>query len=152
MLCYTVRTMWLVLATVASMFWGMSYVFSEQLYKHISVLTTLAIEMFVISLIIGVAALWEGTLKTDLATIASSRLVIWLLVASIVTFLVGELGIGFAISGKNATLAGLIEISYPLFIAIFAYLFFNESELNAGTSIGGAIVFAGVCVVYWFSR
>jgi drug/metabolite transporter (DMT)-like permease len=144
--------MWLLLAAMASMFWGMSYVFSEQLYRHISVLTSLAIEMFIISLVIAAAALWKGNFKPDLATIGSSRTVLWLLVASIVTFLVGELGIGFAINGKNATLASLIEISYPLFVALFAYLFYSENELNVGTALGGLLVFCGVCVIYFFSR
>lgn len=134
------------------MFWGMSYVFSEQVYRHISVLTALAIETFIISIVIGLIAIFRGDFKTDLLTIDASSTVFWLLAASTLTFLIGELGIGFAIDGKNATLAGLIEISYPLFIALFAYLFFQESELNIGTALGGALIFCGICIIYWFSR
>ncbi len=137
---------------MASMFWGMSYVFSEQVYRHISVLTALAIETFIISIVIGLIAIFRGDFKTDLLTIDASSTVFWLLAASTLTFLIGELGIGFAIDGKNATLAGLIEISYPLFIALFAYLFFQESELNIGTALGGALIFCGICIIYWFSR
>ena len=143
--------MWILLATSASMFWGMSYVFSEQIYKHISVLTSLAIEMFFISLAIGAIAVYKGVFKTDLIAIGSSSRLFWLLIASMVTFFLGELGIGYAIAGKDATLAGLIEISYPLFIALFAYLFYQERALNVGTALGGLFVFAGVCVIYWFS-
>lgn len=144
--------MWFLLATMASIFWGMSYVFSEQIYKHISVLSALSIEMFVISLGIASIAICKGVFKADLATIGSSSRLSWLLLASMLTFAAGELGIGYAINGKNATLAGLIEISYPLFIALFAYFFFQESELNGGTALGGLLVFVGVCVIYYFSR
>ena len=144
--------MWLLLATTASMFWGISYVFSEQLYKHISVLTTLSIEMFVISLIIGVAAWRDGDLRPDMTTLFSSPRLGWLLLGSIIVWAVAELCINYSIADKDATLAGLIEITYPLFIALFAYLFFQESELNIGTTLGGLLVFCGVCVIYFFSR
>jgi drug/metabolite transporter (DMT)-like permease len=144
--------MWILLATTASMFWGMTYVFDEQLYKQVSVLSILAIEMFFISLLIAGLALFKGVLRPDIVAIGSSSRLFWLFVASTATFLVGEVGIGYAIQGKDATLAGLIEISYPLFIALFAYLFFRESELNFGTALGGLLVFAGVCAIYWFSR
>jgi len=143
--------MWLLLATMASMSWGMSYILSEQIYRHISVLSALAIEMFVISLMVAGMAVYKGVLKTDLATIGSSSRLFWLLVASTLTFLMGELGIGYAIRDKNATLAGLVEISYPLFIALFAYLFFKENEVNLGTALGGLLIFVGVCVIYRFS-
>jgi drug/metabolite transporter (DMT)-like permease len=144
--------MWIILATTASMFWGMQYILSEQLFKHISVLTTVAVEMFFVSLIVGAVALYEGVFTADIIAISSSSRLLWLICGGTVTWLVGELGISYAIQDSNATLAGLIEISYPLFIALFAYVFFRESELSLGTAVGGLLVFAGVCTIYWFSR
>ena len=145
--------MWIILATLASMFWGMSYVFSEQIFKHISVLTSLAIEMFVVSLAIFGMAIYEGVFKKDIVAIGSSGKLFWLVAASTATWLIAELGIGYAINGsRDATLAGLIEISYPLFIALFAYLFFKEQELHIGTALGGLLIFLGVASIYWFSK
>ena len=66
--------------------------------------------------------------------------------------MLAELFIALSIVSKNATIAGMIEISYPLFIALFAYLIFRESELNWGIAAGGALIMAGVLTVYWFSR
>jgi drug/metabolite transporter (DMT)-like permease len=134
------------------MLWGISYTISEQIYKHISIYTTLAFHLFLMAVAFLIAATWTGALKTDLATIGGSSRVVWLMVAGTVIYGLAELMIALSITSKNAALAGLIEITYPLFIALFAYLLFRESELNTGTAIGGLLIVFGVAVVYWFSR
>jgi drug/metabolite transporter (DMT)-like permease len=57
-----------------------------------------------------------------------------------------------AIGEKNATLASLIEISYPLFVAFFAWLFFREVQWNLPTIVGGLLTLGGVAVVYFGNR
>jgi hypothetical protein len=52
-----------------------------------------------------------------------------------------------AIGEKNAPVAALIEISYPLAAAFFTWLFFRESHLNLQTMIGAALIYAGIIVV-----
>lgn len=66
--------------------------------------------------------------------------------------LVADVFIGLSIHAKNATLAGLIEISYPIFIVIFAYFLFKEHQLNTATVFGGLLVFVGVFIIYFFNR
>ena len=134
------------------MFWGISYIVSEHLYKRISVYTTLAIEMFFISLIILAAAIRTGDFKRDMTTLGSSGKLLGLLAASTVIWAVAELAINFSISEKDATLAGFVEITYPFFIALFAYLIFGQEELHPGTAVGGVIVFIGACIIFYFSR
>jgi drug/metabolite transporter (DMT)-like permease len=65
---------------------------------------------------------------------------------------IAEFGIGYSIQGKNATLAGLIEITYPLFIALFAYFAFGEAQLSLASALGGTLIFAGVATIYFFAR
>jgi drug/metabolite transporter (DMT)-like permease len=65
--------------------------------------------------------------------------------------LIAELFIGFSITAKNATLAGLIEISYPIFIALFSFILFR-SVVNLPTMLGGMIIFVGVFVIYYFNN
>jgi drug/metabolite transporter (DMT)-like permease len=67
------------------------------------------------------------------------------------SLLIAELCIGFSIISKNATLAGLIEISYPIFIALFSYLLF-KNKITIPTVIGGIIVFFGIFIIYYFNR
>ncbi len=144
--------MWLVFATLASAFWGISYVLGEQLYRHISIYTAIALNTFLIGILFLFVAHAKGSLKADISTIATTPRVFWLVVASVLVFAAAELFIALSISNKNATLAGLIEITYPLFIALFAYLIFRETQLNVGIALGGILIFLGVGVVYWFSR
>lgn len=144
--------MWIIFAIGASIFWGMSYVLSEQIYKHVSVISSLSIMLLVSGLVVGLVGLFSGTLPKDFNTILESNKVLGLVAAGTFFLIIAELCIGFSIVNKNATIAGLIEISYPVFIALFSYLLFKENQINVATAIGGAVVFIGIGIIYWFNR
>jgi drug/metabolite transporter (DMT)-like permease len=144
--------MWLVFAVLASVFWGMSYAISEQIYRHISIYTVMAMDCLILAIGFLIAAFINGVVGTDLRILSTSPKVFWLFVFGVIVFGIAELCIALSITSKSATLAGLIEISYPLFIALFAYIFFKESQVNLGIAMGAALIFCGVAVVYWFSR
>lgn len=140
--------MWLAYALGASAVWGLVYVLSEQLYRHLSVPTVVGIQLVVVAGVAAVIALFSGKVQSDLATLASSRALLGILLLSIAAWIAAEFLIAYSIAGKDATLAGLIEISYPIFIALFAYLLFHESSLSLATALGGALIFAGVVVIF----
>ena len=52
-----------------------------------------------------------------------------------------------AISQKNATSAGLVEMTYPLFTAAIAYAVFGEAQLTARAIIGAGLIIAGVLFI-----
>lgn len=143
--------MWILFALGASLFWGLTYVFNEQVYKKISVVTSLALASLVIFLITFLISYFSGNFKTDIQTIASSKQLLWYVIGGIVVLLIAELFIGFSITAKNATLAGLIEISYPIFIALFGYILYKQ-EVSTPTIIGGIIIFIGIFVIYYFNK
>ena len=144
--------MWIIFAVSASLLWGLTYAIDEQIFKHISVVTSLAIAGFFTFIVMLLTAYFTGTLKSDMAAINSSNELLYKVVAGVFTFVTAELLIGLSINAKNATLAGLIEISYPIFIALFAYLFFKESQINMSTILGGSLMFAGVLIIYFFNK
>jgi drug/metabolite transporter (DMT)-like permease len=76
---------------------------------------------------------------------------VWLVVA-VVSSAAGALLIYIAIGEKNATLASLIEISYPFFVAVFAWLFFRETQFSWPTVFGGLLILGGVAVVFLGER
>lgn len=139
--------MWLVYALGASIVWGLVYVLSEQLYKSMSVPSVLAIQMVVVACATALLAFFSGQLRTDLATLMGSRQLMLFMLASIVAWLAASFLIGFSIAGKNASLAGLIEMSYPFFIALFAYLLFGEAQLSLATIGGGMLILLGVSAI-----
>lgn len=144
--------MWILFAIGASVFWGLTYVFNEQVYKKISVLTSLALASLVIFIITLALSYFSNNLKPDLISIASSKKLLLFVVLGIIALLIAELFIGFSITAKNATLSGLIEISYPIFIALFSYILFKNTQLTTSVLIGGILIFAGIFIIYSFNK
>jgi len=144
--------MWILYAVLASMLWGLTYVLNEQLYRHITVPTALAIGSLAAFAVMAVASAATGMLAKDVQTILASRNVLVLTVVMILAFVTAELFIGFSISARNATLAGLLEISYPIFIALFAFLLFGQRQLTPSAVAGGLLIMSGVLVIAYGNR
>lgn len=143
--------MWIIFALGASLFWGIGYVLNGEIYKKISLFTYLGIASFVVCIVTLSIAYFNNSLKSDLMAITSSKRLLWYVIGGILALLVAELCIGSSIVAKNATLAGLIEISYPIFIAIFSYILF-KSEITAPTIVGGIIIFLGIFIISYFNH
>ena len=144
--------MWIIFALSASVLWGLSYILFEQIYKKVSVPTSLAVVCFVMFFVMLAISYFKGVLKTDVLEIAGSKKLFWLMAGGTVTAIVADVCIALSIVTKNATLAGLVEISYPLFIALFAYLFFKENQITLITFIGGLLIFSGIALIYLFNK
>lgn len=141
--------MWFVYALSAAVIWGVSYAASGRaIERGVSPIVFFTLYAIVGSMI-GLGALAAtGKLTSMPAEIRSvGNDWTWLVIA-VVTSGIGALLIYMAIGEKNATLASLIEISYPVFVAFFAWLFFRETQFNFGTVIGGAMIIGGVSIVY----
>lgn len=144
--------MWIAYAMAASLLWGISYTVNEQLMKKISipgVLLTGAIGSFFFALALGLAG---GTIAKDIDILKKSDGPVKLLAASICVYVIANTFILLATKSKNATMAGMIEITYPLFTALFAYLIFKETQANWGTIVGAGLVLSGVACIYYFGK
>ena len=127
---------------MASIVWGINYSISEKVLNKISPYSLMFFELLIGTLIAGVLCL--NYIKEDIKNISEIK---YLFAGSILMFNLGYLLIAFSIKNSNATIAGLIEISYPLFIILFSYLFFNEVNINKYTLIGGGLVMSGILVI-----
>lgn len=138
---------WYVAAIAAAIIWGVHYPLVDYALKRVSVLSVLLLTALPIILILP---LYQQTLKNDyIAWQALSWAERAPILALAVTSLAGAVLLYVSIAGKNATLASLIEISYPVFVALFAYLMFRELHLNASVAIGAVLVFCGVALIIW---
>jgi drug/metabolite transporter (DMT)-like permease len=140
--------MWIAYAIAASICWGMSYAASGPLLKKgfSPLLFFFGYTLFgllgaTISLLCSgrFSCLWKfpGLERSD---------TFWFFF-SIATGALGAYLTYVAMGAKNPTLASLIEISYPFFVVLFAWLFFREMQLNVMTLCGGILVLAGVAVI-----
>jgi drug/metabolite transporter (DMT)-like permease len=145
--------MWFVYALSASVLWGISYAASGRaIERGVPPLVFFTVYAGV-AMTMGLAALVVSG-KLDTLTRLGETLggdLFWLIVA-VLASAVGTLMIYLAIGDKNATLASLVEISYPVFVALFSWLFFRAVQFNGWTLVGAALVLSGVAVVFLANR
>jgi drug/metabolite transporter (DMT)-like permease len=145
--------MWIVYALAAAIIWGISYAASGRVIER----GVTPLVFFFLYTFFGAAAALvtmafmgkTGTLLSEIRVLGADW--VWLVVA-VVTSAAAGLLIYIAIGEKNATIASLIEISYPFFVAVFAWLFFREIQFNWLTILGGVLILGGVGIVFLAER
>ncbi len=144
--------MWLVYCLIASIFWGLDYALTERVLKHISFPLLISIELLFGFIVMMTLIGFSKTAHEDIATILKSKQLILLIICITLSFAIANTFIVLSIEAKGATIAGLIEISYPLFIVFFSWLLFKENTLSIATAIGGGLIFIGVSIIYLFNK
>jgi len=139
---------WFFYAMGAAIIWGINYAVAGRLLERgMSPQTLFLIDMVFGA--IGMAMLLSFTGKWS-ATLSELQLprseLLWLLVA-VLTAMIAALLIFMSIQAKNATVASLIEVTYPFFTAFFAWLMFRQNTLNLATIVGGLLILIGVIVI-----
>lgn len=139
---------WYATALAAAAVWGIHYPLIDFALRRISPFSVLLLTVLGV---LAIAPWFAPELTQDVATLKRLPWRERLPIAAIaITSVVGSLLLFVAIGAKNATLASLIEISYPVFVALFAYLLFREWHLNAGVVVGAVLVFTGVALIARF--
>jgi drug/metabolite transporter (DMT)-like permease len=138
---------WYIAALGAALIWGVHYPLVGFALQRISLFGVLMLTTIPMLLLIPFFA---GELSADIQTFRGLPLSEQAMVSVLgFTSLAGAAFVYLAISSKNATLASLIEISYPVFVAFFSYLFFRHAHLNASAALGGLLVIAGAGLIIY---
>ena len=141
---------WYVAAFAAAVIWGLHYPLLDHALKRISLISVLLLSALPIMLI---ALVFHRQIAADVAIVRALPLnEQWSILGIALTGSAASVLLLMSIRAKNATLASLIEISYPLFVALFAYVLFRESALNSGVLLGAVLIFSGVAVIIFSSR
>jgi len=135
---------WYITALGAAVVWGIHYPLVDHALKRMSLTGVLLLTALPILILPFVTRSVGADVAVLRAMDWSERLPILALALS---SLAGSVLLYLSISGKNATLASLIEITYPVFVALFAFLLFRQMHLNASVLVGAGLVFAGVAVI-----
>lgn len=140
--------LWIILAVSASVLWGLGYAVSEKVLNsglHPSILM-LATGAITFPLFIFLA-FYLDQVKPGIALLQANPKLVFMMLVNAVCIVVGAYLILMAINLKNATLVNMIEMTYPLFTALFAYLILKEVQLNAWTLFGGVFIFIGLAII-----
>jgi len=136
---------WYIAALGAAVIWGVHYPLVDNALRKLSLVSVLVLTAVPLLLI---APFFYKTLAADYEILKDLG---WSgsapILALALTSLAGSVLLFMSINSKNATLASVIEISYPLFVAVFAYVLFRHMHVNASIVLGGLLVFAGVAII-----
>ena len=141
--------LWFYCALGAALLWGFSYALSEKVMKDalspMFIMVVTGFFYFVISLLI---AYFTDNLKGGFTAINQDKSLFLNLLILSLSYVIGAFLIYYAINLKNATMVNLIEITFPIFTLIFAYLLMKEVQINVSTLLGGSLIFIGVGIIY----
>ncbi len=138
---------WYIAALGAAVTWGIYYPLADMALKKVSIYSVILLSMIPVLLVLPV---FIKTVSNDFDTV---RRLPWneqwvFLVLGLIG-LAGEVLVYIAITGKNATLASLIEMTYPVFVVIFAYLFYREMHVTPSVFVGGLLILTGAAIIIY---
>ena len=138
---------WYVNALGAALVWGLHYPLVDFALKRISIYSVLLLTVLPVLMLMPV---FMRDVSRDLDTLRTLSAAEQGMIAAIgVTSLLGAVLLYLSIAGKNATLASLIEITYPVFVAFFAFMLFRHIHLNTSVIVGGLMVIAGAGLIIY---
>lgn len=143
---------WIILAICAAMFWGISYALVGELLKSFTMPFILLVSAVSVATYSLVAGLFMGGFSQDVQTARKMEAATGYLLASGIITICAQFFILNSIKAKNATMAAMVEVTYPVFTALFIWAFFREAQLTAGTAFGGLLILAGVACIYFFDK
>lgn len=138
---------WYVTALGAALVWGLHYPLVDFALKRISIYSVLLLTVLPVLLLMPV---FLRDVSRDMDTLRGLPAAEQGMIAAIgITSLLGAVLLYLSIAGKNATLASLIEITYPVFVAFFAFVLFRQIHLNTSVIVGGLMVIAGAALIIY---
>lgn len=145
--------MWAIAAVCAAMFWGLSYAVSERLMKTgfapafiMAVASMFSLPAYVL------IAFRRSSVPEQIGMIRNNPKMFVGMVMTATLYIIANYLVFWAIKHKDATSVNLIEISYPLFTLLFAWLLFSDLQLNWGIGIGAMLILCGMGCVILFSK
>ena len=140
------RMTWWGYALLSAACWGMQYVLLEVLFGKLEFAAAYSFLSIANGLLVALI-LFLIHPKQDWSQLSQS----WPVMGMIALYLLFGSGAylfnAYAIRDKNATLASLLEIAYPLFIILFTALFLRKMHLNFSGIVGAILILGGSILV-----
>jgi drug/metabolite transporter (DMT)-like permease len=138
---------WYLAALGAAVTWGVYYPLVDMALKRISLYSVILLSMIPVLLVMP---LFLKTVSSDIETVKTLPVSEQWIIASLgLIGLFGEVMVYLAIGGKNATLASLIEMTYPVFVVLFAYVFYRQMHVTASVFVGGLMILVGAGLIIY---
>lgn len=134
------------LAFLAAVLWGLTYCLDEKVLDSLSVPKLYLLHSTCGVLVAGAILLWQGHSLGGLLHVAPASVSLPLLAVTLVTATAAAFAILGSIQLLGAGTSAVLEISYPLFVAVFSVLLFH-GQLELPVVIGGIFIFIGSAII-----
>ncbi len=134
------------LAILAAVLWGLTYCLDEQVLASLSVWKLYFLHCAVGATVAGAILLAQGHSPASLFRLDAAQASPKLVGITLVTATAAALAILASIQLLGAAKSSVLEISYPLFVAVFSCLFFG-GQLQLPVVIGGGFIFVGAAII-----
>ncbi|MFM8414952.1 MAG: EamA family transporter [Planctomycetota bacterium] len=134
------------LAVLASVLWGLTYCLDERLLESMSVFKVYFLHCLCGTVVAAIILLAQGSTPLSLFTVDPARSSLPMVGVTLVTATAAALAILSSIRLLGANTSAVLEISYPLFVALFSVLFFN-GRLELPVVLGGGFIFLGAAII-----
>jgi drug/metabolite transporter (DMT)-like permease len=136
----------LVLAVLASILWGLTYCLDEKVLSSLSVFKLYFLHCLCGVVVAGAILLAKGASPASLFAIDTAKASLPLVGLTLVTATAAALSILGSIQLLGASKSAVLEISYPLFVALFSVLVF-KGQLHPPVVVGGIFIFIGSAII-----
>lgn len=136
---------WVALSVTAAALWGLNYVLEQRAMASLSPqqLLLMIASFSVVALTCYCA--YSGELTSIPAK--AREIPFWALGGVMIISLAANFSILKSIQLANASLAAIIEISYPFFTVLFAWLLLGQNNLSWSFALGGGLIMLGTYIV-----
>ena len=134
------------LAVLAAVLWGLTYCLDERVLAGMSVFRLYFLHCLCGAAVAGAILLAQGESPASLLRLAAPGASVPLVLLTLATATAAALAILGSIQLLGAGTSAVLEISYPLFVAVFSVLFFG-GRLEWPVLVGGGFIFVGAAIV-----
>jgi drug/metabolite transporter (DMT)-like permease len=134
------------LAVVASVLWGLTYCLDERVLSSLSVFKLYFLHCVCGALVAGSIMLLQGNSLASFFSFDTAKASLPLVGLTLATATAAALSILGSIQLLGAGKSAVLEISYPLFVALFSVLLF-KGQLEFPVVIGGIFIFIGSAII-----
>ncbi len=134
------------LAVLAAVLWGLTYCLDERVLAGLSVFKLYFLHCVCGALVAGAILLVQGTSLAGLFGFDTAKASVPLVAVTLVTATTAALAILGSIQLLGAGRSAVLEISYPLFVAVFSVLLF-QGQLQLPVVVGGIFIFIGSAII-----
>ena len=134
------------LAFAAAILWGLLYVLDERLLAGVSIYRLYFLHSIAGAAVAGGVLLAQGEPPASLLRLSWPGVGLPLVFTTMAVVVLACLAIFSSIQALGAARAAVLEISYPLFVALFAWLLYRQ-PIQWPVIVGGIFIFIGSAII-----